>query len=297
MIKNQLYQYIESYINKYLWGFTKEQLDIGVINGNISLNDLNIRPDTFNDHCNEKNFPIWLKFGKIKNVKITCSLMNIIGEKPLDILIDNVYIILCPSYKYINIENKSGSIHKIDYIKKKTKINIFDSNLKTENDESFIDKIITNIYKFYNSKNYFLNLKIREFQIRFEDDTLMNPNGNFCFGLAINEILLNLSTEGLLKNYSFNINNLSFFFDNNPNIVTIPSSILVENLYDLYKYYGLIRTYPLEISSKSKSDNVLKIISNFSFRGNCGIKKIGNFEDVIIKQESSDIVYFNIFFQ
>ncbi len=296
MIKNQLYQYIESYINKYLWGFTKEQLDIGVINGNISLNDLNIRPDTFNDHCNEKNFPIWLKFGKIKNVKITCSLMNIIGEKPLDILIDNVYIILCPSYKYINIENKSGSIHKIDYIKKKTKINIFDSNLKTENDESFIDKIITNIYKFYNSKNYFLNLKIREFQIRFEDDTLMNPNGNFCFGLTINEILLNLSTEGLLKNYSFNINNLSFFFDNNPNIVTIPSSILVENLYDLYKYYGLIRTYPLEISSKSKSDNVLKIISNFSFRGNCGIKKIGNFEDVIIKQESSDIVYFNIFF-
>ena len=124
----------------------------------------------------------------------------------------------------------------------------------------------------------------------------MNPNGNFCFGLTINEILLNLSTEGLLKNYTFNINNLSFFFDNNPNIVTIPTSILVENLYDLYKYYGLIRTYPLEISSKSKSDNIFKIISNFSFRGNCGIKKIGKFEDVIIKQESSDIVYFNIFF-
>ena len=82
MIKNQLYLYIESYINKYLWGFTKEQLDIGVINGDISLNDLNIRPDTFNDYCNEKNLPFWLKFGKIKNVKMTCSLMNIIGEKP-----------------------------------------------------------------------------------------------------------------------------------------------------------------------------------------------------------------------
>ena len=169
MIKNQLYPFIESYINKYLWGFTKEQLEIGVINGNISLNDLNIRPDTFNDYCNEKNFPIWLKFGKIKNVKITCSLMNIIGEKPLDIIIDNVYIIFCPSYKYINIENKSNSFHKIDYIKNKTKINIFDSNLKTENEESYIDKIINNIYKFYNSKNYFLNLKIRDFQIRFEE--------------------------------------------------------------------------------------------------------------------------------
>ena len=70
---------------------------------------------------------------------------------------------------------------KLIISKKKTKINIFDSNLKTENDESFIDKILNKIYKFYNSKNYFLNLKIREFQIRFEDDNLMNPNGNFCF--------------------------------------------------------------------------------------------------------------------
>ena len=63
--------------------------------------------------------------------------MNIIGEKPLDIWIDHVYIILYPSYKYINIETKSGSIHKIDYLKKKTKINIFVSNLIMENNEIF----------------------------------------------------------------------------------------------------------------------------------------------------------------
>ena len=255
MIKNQLYPFVESYINKYLWGFTKEQFDIGVTNGNISLNDLNIRPDTFNNFCDEKNYPFWLKFGQIKNVNVTCSLMNIIGEKPLDVTIDNVYIILCPSYKYINIDHTLGSINKIDYINQKTKVNIFDSNLNVENDDSFIDKLLFNIYKFYNSKKYYLNLTIKKFQIRFEDDTIMNPNGDFCFGLTIDEALLNLSTEGLLKNYSFNINNLNFFFDNHP-----------------------------------------KIISNFSFRGNCGTKKIGKFEDVIIKQESSDIVYLNIFF-
>ena len=296
MIKNQLYPFVESYINKYLWGFTKEQFDIGVTNGNISLNDLNIRPDTFNNFCDEKNYPFWLKFGQIKNVNVTCSLMNIIGEKPLDVTIENVYIILCPSYKYINIDHTLGSINKIDYINQKTKVNIFDSNLNVENDDSFIDKLLFNIYKFYNSKKYYLNLTIKKFQIRFEDDTIMNPNGDFCFGLTIDEALLNLSTEGLLKNYSFNINNLNFFFDNHPNVVTIPTSVLVQNLYDLYKYYGLIRTYPLDLSSKSKADNVLKIISNFSFRGNCGTKKIGKFEDVIIKQESSDIVYLNIFF-
>ena len=246
MIKNQIYPFVESYINKYLWGFTKEQFDIGVTNGNISLNDLNIRPDTFNNFCDEKNYPFWLKFGQIKNVNVTCSLMNIIGEKPLDVTIDNVYIILCPSYKYINIDHTLGSINKIDYINQKIKVNIFDSNLNVENDDSFFDKLLFNIYKFYNSKKYYLNLTIKKFQIRFEDDTIMNPNGDFCFGLTIDEALLNLSTEGLLKNYSFNINNLNFFFDNHPNVVTIPTSVLVQNLYDLYKYYGLIRTYPLK---------------------------------------------------
>ena len=100
MLKNQLYPFIESYINKYLWGFTKDQFEIGVTNGNLILNNLNFRPDTFNNFCNEKNFPFWLKFGQIKNVNITCSLMNIIGEKPLLITIENIILILIPSYKY-----------------------------------------------------------------------------------------------------------------------------------------------------------------------------------------------------
>ena len=35
MIKNKLYPLVEKYINTYLYGFTKEQLDVGeVYNGN-----------------------------------------------------------------------------------------------------------------------------------------------------------------------------------------------------------------------------------------------------------------------
>ena len=297
MLKNQLYPFIESYINKYLWGFTKDQFEIGVTNGNIILNNLNFRPDTFNNFCNEKNFPFWLKFGQIKNVNITCSLMNIIGEKPLLITIENIILILIPSYKYIKIDHSKNPINKIDYIKEKRKINIFDNNLKIDNDENLIDKIIKNVYKFYNSKKYSLNLDIKNFQIKFEDDNLINPDGNFCFGLSIKEILINLSTEGLLKNYSFNINNLSFYFDNSQNVILIPSSILVENIDNLNKYYALIQKYNFDnLISNSKSENLLNIISNFSFKGNIGNKKIGKLEDIIIKQESSEIVYLNIYF-
>jgi hypothetical protein len=40
MLKNTLYPYIEKYINKYLYGFIKEQFDIG-LNGKIGPENLN----------------------------------------------------------------------------------------------------------------------------------------------------------------------------------------------------------------------------------------------------------------
>ena len=96
MLKNKLYPYIEEYVNKYLYGFTKEQFDIGVTNGSITLDNLNLRPDTINAILNTKNIPLWLKFGHIDNITISCSLMNFIGEKPIDVNIRYLDIITCP---------------------------------------------------------------------------------------------------------------------------------------------------------------------------------------------------------
>ena len=70
MIKNQLYPFIEKYINEYLFGFTKEQLNIGVMNGQIQLDNLIIRPDSTNQKLNELDLPIWLKAGMIKKIHI-----------------------------------------------------------------------------------------------------------------------------------------------------------------------------------------------------------------------------------
>ena len=113
MLKNKLYPYIEEYVNKYLYGFTKEQFDIGVTNGSITLDNLNLRPDTINAILNTKNIPLWLKFGHIDNITISCSLMNFIGEKPIDVNIRNLDIITCPSYKYI-VDTNSGNSNTID---------------------------------------------------------------------------------------------------------------------------------------------------------------------------------------
>ena len=102
MIKNQLYPFIEKYINEYLFGFTKEQLNIGVMNGQIQLDNLIIRPDSTNQKLNELDLPIWLKAGMIKKIHIGCSIMNFLGEKPLEITINEIDMIISPSFKWIN---------------------------------------------------------------------------------------------------------------------------------------------------------------------------------------------------
>ena len=92
MIKNQLYPYIETYFNEYLWGFTKEQFKVGVMNGTILLEKINLRCDKVNDKLDSQEIPIWIKAGAVRMIKVTCSLMNFIGEKPLDMIIEDIDI-------------------------------------------------------------------------------------------------------------------------------------------------------------------------------------------------------------
>jgi len=195
MIKNQLYPYIEKYINEYLWGFSKEQLNVGVINGTIVLEKLNIRIDKVNKKLDLTDTPFWLKSGSIQKIQVCCSLMNFIGEKPLEITIDNIDIILCPSAKWI-LRNVNSFIKENDFHLKEIydpidnnfhdvflkKVNIYDGSiLKSKakiieffKDKSKISEIINHILnigiRFYYQKSFLINLKIKNIHIRFEDD-------------------------------------------------------------------------------------------------------------------------------
>ena len=71
------------------------------MNGQIKLEKLNLRPDGANKILDEKSFSMWLKAGFIAKIYIGCSIMNFIGEKPLDVVIEGVDIILTPSYNWI----------------------------------------------------------------------------------------------------------------------------------------------------------------------------------------------------
>ena len=131
MIRNQLYPYIEQYINEYLYGFEKEQMELAITQGKLELNKLIIRPDKINSIMNDSNVAFWLKAGIINHIYVGISLMNIIGETPLEANIDGINIVLSPSYKWINKNMNKDSSSKY------TKKNPIGLNLDTIEDLNF----------------------------------------------------------------------------------------------------------------------------------------------------------------
>ena len=316
MIKNQLYPYIESYINEYLYGFSKEQFDVGVMKGQIKLENLNLRPDGVNEKMDEKNLPFWLKAGLISKIDIGCSIMNFLGEKPLDIIIEGLDIILTPSYKWILknidsfiVENKiqmksryePNDNNSMDIFTKK--INVLDNSIfrKEYIEEIFkdktrlskeINKFFKFCYKFFYSQNFSINLKIHNIHIRFEDDQLINYNCDISLGCKIDLLEIILSSEGVMKKDTCKINKLFAYWEN-PAQILIPSDLLNSSIHDGKldeEYY--INLKKIKFQQFTYNKNTKFIIENFSCAASFGTKVINLGKIDLFKKSSNEYKLF-----
>ena len=299
MLKNQLYPLIKNYFEEYLHGFTKKQLDIAITKGQIRLQYLNLRPDTINKKMDEKNVPFWIKAGLIRKINIGWSVMNIIGEVPLELRIDGLDIIINPSYKWIlkNIDLYKQNILESQFfgdfinlnqknpldINLKRKIEDFDSSIFTHIKELFKDKtIISNIinkfyekcYNFYLSKNTPMSIKLKNIHIRIEDDYLINYNGDLALGIKIDNIDIKLCKKGNMKKNSIKISKLDIYWENQAKIL-IPSSFFLSLFINgqlQESYYSQLQD--IKFQNFNYQRNTKFIIDNFNLTMNFGTKII-----------------------
>ena len=316
MIKNQLYPYIEKYVNELLYGFTKEQFNVGVMNGMIKLEKLNLRPDGANKILDDKNFAFWLKAGFITKIYIGCSIMNFIGEKPLDVEIEDVDIILTPSYKWIikNIDSfiiENGKQMREPYDPNENnsmdiferKVNVVDNSifkkeliLEIFKDGTKISQLINNLFKycfkFYYMKNFLVNAKIKNIHIRFEDDQLINYNGNIALGIKADSLDIILSSEGVMKKDLFKINNLNIYWESNAKIL-IPSELLTDSIINgelSEKYYDNLKK--LKFKNFNYIEGTKFILQNFNCNGKMGTISISSGKiDLFGKRDNSFKMY------
>ena len=316
MIRNQLYPYIETYINEYLYGFKKEQMELAITQGKLELNEMIIRPDKINSIMDESNVAFWLKAGIIKHIHLGISLMNIIGETPLEVNIDGINMTLSPSYKWIN-KNKNNL--SIKYTKKNPiGLNLdslddldinFDASIfnKTYLEEVFkdnslisniINSILSRLYDFYKLPNFAVMLKINNINIRIEDDELFNYEGNFSLSIKIKSIIMKMGFKGNTKKNSLKVENFSVIWETAPNLLItnelLNKSMLTKSIDQSYYQkvkdldYNLIKDFTI-------NDNIKYIIDNFNMTINFGTQNIETPNPDIFKvQEEFKKCYFQI---
>ena len=246
ILKNKLYPYIEKHINEYLHGFVKERIDIELTKGEVTLEKLSLRPDTINKIMDEANVPFWIKVGLITKIYVGASVLSVIGEIPLEVEIDGIDIILSPSYKWIiknidKLKNKEGEknletpnpLGNDIFDKKPDEFDTSIFNIK-KIQEIFKDKtgisnalngLFKSLYSFYLSPNFSAVIKIKNVHIRFEDDELMNYNGDIAYGLKVNLIQIKVGCKGNMKKDAIKLESLDIYWENNARIL-IPSNFL-----------------------------------------------------------------------
>ena len=316
MIRNQLYPYIKTYIDEYLYGFSKEQFELAITQGKLELNEMIIRQDKINSIMDENNVAFWLKAGIIKHIHLGISLMNIIGETPLEVNIDGINMTLSPSYKWIN-KNKNNL--SIKYTKKNPiGLNLdslddldinFDASIfnKTYLEEVFkdnslisniINSILSRLYDFYKFPNFAVMLKINNINIRIEDDELFNYEGNFSLSIKIKSIIMKMGFKGNTKKNSLKVENFSVIWETAPNLLItnnlLNKSMLTKSIDESYYQkvkdldYNLIKDFTI-------NDNIKYIIDNFNMTINFGTQNIETPNPDIFKvQEEFKKCYFQI---
>lgn len=73
MLKNKILDKLKKYLQEYLFGFDKNQLQMSFLKGNVDLHNVNIIPDKVNEIFAKENLPIALKAGMISKLSVQVS--------------------------------------------------------------------------------------------------------------------------------------------------------------------------------------------------------------------------------
>ena len=295
MLKNKLFPFISQYIHTYLFGFTEDQLSIGVSTGNVCLENLTLRNDTLNKLANTKHLPLWLKYGHISSISITCHIMNFIGEKPLDITINSPSIVLMPSHKLL-LQDKDALPQHTPYVPFASKVFILAQNNDTAPTvDQHVNALLSRMFTYIQSSNFAVNVTINNAHVVIEDDQLLNHKGEFMFGLLVPKTELQLACEGNVKTNKLKCSGVQLYY-NNTNI--IPSKLFLTNISNIKDYYKLIDHDVIRnkiISNISDSaKGLVNVVEKCNVEGTFHVKHRNNVEQLFIRNEHCYDVFVNV---
>ena len=152
MFESILEKILISNFGKFIEGLDKKNLQIGVWSGNIVIQNVSLKPDILNI----LELPIQMKFSFIGKLSVKVPWASL-GSKPVEVELEDVYIVLSP---IPNVDWKPvdfNSVHKrieimenfiAEYVKKmveKQKLLQKDSKVSEKEDQGMVAKLTEKI--------------------------------------------------------------------------------------------------------------------------------------------------------
>jgi len=188
VLKGKIYSALKYYLDEYLYGFEKNQMEVALLSGHIDLVNVNFRPDKVNSLMETKNLPFRLKAGLIGKLSFKFHYMNFLSS-PLELTVDELYLVLGP---LISKDAQSDSDSSSDWemsVSSEESVEMPSSYsfLKTQ-DFSESDDLEEGFFKKYFrtiAKN--LTVVVNKVHVRYEDD-IYNYFNPYSFGVLFDHL-------------------------------------------------------------------------------------------------------------
>jgi len=70
MLRRRVYNALKDKLSEFLYGFTEDKIEIGLLSGRIELKNLIVKPKKVNEIFEKGNIPISMKAGLISIISI-----------------------------------------------------------------------------------------------------------------------------------------------------------------------------------------------------------------------------------
>ena len=95
VIKSKIYDFLKKNLGEYLYGFQKNQLEVGLLSGQIDLVNVNFRPDKVNQLLGVLGLPIQIKAGLLGKLRLKCHYTSFLSS-PVEVEIDELLLVFGP---------------------------------------------------------------------------------------------------------------------------------------------------------------------------------------------------------
>ncbi|CCF60631.1 hypothetical protein KAFR_0L00240 [Kazachstania africana CBS 2517] len=280
-------------LGSYVENFDPKQLNVGIWNGDVKLNNLKLRKDCLDS----LDLPIDVKFGILDNLVLNVPWSSL-KNKPVKIIINDVYLLVVPRNLSNTTDNKERELRLKLQKLAEWELNKYtlDSVNEDSKNETFMQSVITKVIDN-------LQVVIKNIHIRYEDTSCIYSKFPSSLGITLNEISA-VSTDSDWKPSFIEITQTITH-----KLLTLKSFSLYWNtnsdsfLDETVPQAALIKRFKRYIES---ADNIQYILCPISGLGRLSINKLGTTEnqahvelDVLFEEfgiELDDIEYADIMY-